>query len=348
MKESRQAQRKDEHLSLATKYYERAHGDHPFDQVRLVHTALPETAVAEINTSTELAPGISLTVPFYLEAMTGGSKRAMQVNRQLARLAARHQLAMATGSVSVALKDPAVRDSFTVVREENPTGVIIANLSASATVDQARSAVRMLDADALELHLNAAQELVMPEGDRSFHWLTNISKLVDALDVPVIVKEVGFGMNKGDVTRLSQAGVQVVNVSGRGGTNFAMIEDRRNHSTDFSLLYGWGQSTPEALLEARAAKSKLGVIASGGITSPLDVVKAGVLGAQACGVAGYFLNILIKEGSNALEQTVTDWTRVITHLLALLGVNDYAGLANAAYVLSPELLNYVSQRGLEL
>lgn len=67
MKESRQAQRKDEHLSLATKYYERAHGDHPFDQVRLVHTALPETAVAEVNTSTELAPGISLTVPFTLK-----------------------------------------------------------------------------------------------------------------------------------------------------------------------------------------------------------------------------------------------------------------------------------------
>ncbi len=344
--ESRQAHRKNEHLSLATKYYQQAHAGHPFDQVRLIHTALPEEAVDEVDISTELAPGLKIPVPFYIEAMTGGSKQAMKVNRQLARLAAKYQLPMASGSVSVALNEPACRDSFRVIREENPTGIVLANISASASEEEARAAIELLNADALELHLNAAQELIMPEGDRSFHWLDNIQHLVQVLDVPVIVKEVGFGMNKTDVSRLANAGVTSINVSGRGGTNFAMIENRRNNQQDFAEIANWGQTTPEALLEAHVAKSDAHIIASGGITSPLDVVKAGVLGASAVGVAGYFLNILIKEGPDALDKVLVDWLGSIPRIITLLGVESFSGLQWAEYVLSPDLQNYAKQRRL--
>lgn len=345
--ESQQAQRKNEHLSLATKYYQQAHVNHPFDQVRLIHTALPEKAVSDIHLTTALAPGLKLTTPFYIEAMTGGSNQAKEINRQLAYLAAKHHLAMATGSVSLALKNPQYRSSFKVVREENPDGLVIANLSAKATISEAQDAVDLLEANAIEIHLNAAQELIMPEGDRAFYWLTNIRNLVNTLNIPVIVKEVGFGMNKEDVARLSKIGVKIINVSGRGGTNFAMIENRRNHQTNFNSMIDWGQTTPEALLEAQAAGKDTIIIASGGITSPLDVIKSGVLGAQACGVAGYFLNVLAQGGVNALDHTINEWKVVTTRLLTLLGVNNYAALRKANYVLGPQLLSYANQRHLK-
>ena len=345
--ESRQSQRKNEHLSLASKYYDAAHANHPFDQVRLIHNALPEKAVADIKTTTELLPGLRMAFPFYLEAMTGGSAQAEQINRQLAHVAAKHRLAMATGSASIALKNPTTRASFSVVRDEDPNGIIIANLSAKATVAEAKKAIELLRADALELHLNAAQELIMPEGDRSFYWLENIRKLTAAVPVPVIVKEVGFGMTKDNIIQLSKAGVKAINISGRGGTNFAMIENRRNHQEDFSMLADWGQTTPEALLEARATRCKTAIIASGGITSPLDVIKAGVLGARSCGVAGYFLNILVKDGVEKLDQVISDWKVAITRLLTLLGVSSYTDLVNVDCLLSPNLLSYISQRKLK-
>lgn len=344
--ESQQAHRKDEHLSLATATYQRAHTHHYFDQVRLIHNALPEMAVKDVDHRVQLATSLQLEWPFYLEAMTGGSNQAAKINRTLASLANKHHLAMATGSLSVALKEPATRPSFTVVREENPAGIVIANLGADTSLDKARDAIGILNADALELHLNAAQELVMPEGDRDFHWLANIAHLVDELDVPVIVKEVGFGMSRSTIVQLQDAGVKLINVSGRGGTNFAMIEDRRNHQLDLTDLADWGQSTPEALLEARKSRGRATIVASGGITSPLDVIKAGVLGAQAVGVAGYFLNILIRDGAAALDQALTDWQTEIPRLLTLLGCRNFTELQQTPFVLMGDLYNYAQQRHL--
>ena len=342
--ESQQAHRKDEHLSLATATYQRAHQHHYFDQVRLIHNALPEMAVKDVDHHVQLADGLQLEWPFYLEAMTGGSNQAAKINRTLAQLASKHHLAMATGSLSVALKEPATRPSFTVVREENPDGIVIANLGADASLENAQTAIDILGANALELHLNAAQELVMPEGDRDFHWLNNIASLVDKLDLPVIVKEVGFGMSRTTIDRLKNVGVQLVNVSGRGGTNFAMIEDRRNHQLDLDDLADWGQTTPESLLEARGNKAT--IIASGGITCPLDVVKAGVLGAQAVGVAGYFLNILIRDGATALDEILTGWRTELPRLLTLLGCRNFRDLQKIPFVLQDDLYSYAKQRHL--
>ncbi len=342
--ESQQAHRKDEHLSLATATYQRAHQHHYFDQVRLIHNALPEMAVKDVDHHVQLADGLQLEWPFYLEAMTGGSNQAAKINRTLAQLASKHHLAMATGSLSVALKEPATRPSFTVVREENPDGIVIANLGADASLENAQTAIDILGANALELHLNAAQELVMPEGDRDFHWLNNIASLVDKLDLPVIVKEVGFGMSRTTIDRLKNVGVQLVNVSGRGGTNFAMIEDRRNHQLDLDDLADWGQTTPESLLEARGNKAT--IIASGGITCPLDVVKAGVLGAQAVGVAGYFLNILIRDGATALDEILTGWRTELPRLLTLLGCRNFRDLQKIPFVLQDDLYSYAQQRHL--
>lgn len=344
--ESQQAHRKNEHLSLAAKLYPQTHQRDYFDEVRLIHNALPECGVGSIDHRVRLTPALTLEWPFYIEAMTGGSRQAEKINQQLARLARKHQLAMATGSLSIALKEPAVASSFTVVRKGNPDGLVFANLSADATLDQAQRAISLLDADVLELHLNAAQELVMPEGERSFNWLANIRQLVQQLPVPVIVKEVGFGMSRENIRQLQEAGCRLINVSGRGGTNFAMIEGKRNRQHDFAPLYDWGQTTPESLLEARAVKPSAAIIASGGVRSPLDVVKAGALGARAVGVAGYFLEVLIRDGEAALDQVITDWQVAITRLLTLLGCRSFSELAAVDFVLQGGLYDYARQRKL--
>lgn len=344
--ESLQAHRKVEHLSLAEKLYSVSHQSHPFDNVRLVPTGLPETIVKDVNLTTKLGP-LSLAVPFYIEAMTGGSQQSTKINRSLARLAAKHHLAMATGSMSIIFKDPAAEASFTCLRKENPHGLIFANLGAGANLKQAQAAVKLINADALEIHLNAAQETVMAEGDRKFKWQANLKEIITNLDVPVIIKEVGFGMSAQTIADLAQLGAQIVNVSGRGGTNFAMIEDRRNHEDDFTDLYDFGLTTPESLLEAQLLTKRPTIIASGGITSPIDVVKALAMRASAVGVAGYFLHELIQNQEAGLDRAIDHWVREIKRLYALLGCQSTADWQRVKTVLSPELVGYLAQRKLQ-
>lgn len=345
--QSLQAHRKVEHLSLAEKLYSASHQNHPFDGVRLVPNGLPEATVAKTDLTTQLGP-LSLAVPFYIEAMTGGSQQSTKINRSLARLAAKHHLAMATGSMSIIFKDPTAKASFTCLREENPDGLIFANLGAGANLNQAQVAVNLIHADALEIHLNATQETVMAEGDREFLWQANLKKIITGLKVPVIIKEVGFGMSAKTIAELAQLGAQIVNLSGRGGTNFAMIEDRRNHEDDFTDLYDFGLTTPESLIEAQLLTKHPTIIASGGITTPIDVVKALAMGASAVGVAGYFLHELIQNKEAGLDQTIDHWVREIKRLYALLGCQTTADWQQVNTVFSPELMSYLEQRRLQI
>lgn len=344
--ESQQAHRKNEHLSIAEKYYQTAHSVNPFEELRIIHQSLPEISIDDVTLSSMLTDSITSETPFYIEAMTGGSQQAKKINRQLAQMAALHQLPMACGSQSIALKDPDAIDSFSVIREENPNGIVIANLSAGASVSQVKEAVNMINANAVELHVNAAQEIIMPEGERSFDWVNQISEIVSHVDIPVIVKEVGFGMSHETIQQLVDVGVKNINVSGRGGTNFAMIENRRNHDLDFSSLASWGQTALESLLESRHFQSQINVIAGGGITSPLDVIKCGVLGAQNVGIAGYFLNILNTDGLDALSTEISNFKLEIKRILLLCGCHDFSELSKCSYVLSSNLKNYVDQRNI--
>lgn len=346
--------RKNEHMLLAEHFYKDDHARPPFHDVRLIHTGIPEMSTSEVDTHVNLGGQLNLKWPFFIEAMTGGGRASKHVNAALARVAANHQLALATGSMSIALTDPGTRSSFEVIREINPDGLVFANLSASASYDQCVKAVKMIDADALELHLNAAQELIMPEGKRQFHWLDNIAQVTSKLSVPVIVKEVGFGMSQKTVELLLDAGVSLINVGGCGGTNFARIENGRADETQqLADLDDWGQTTPESLLEARAAingeirrSDRPQIIAAGGIVSPLDVIKAGAMGASACGVAGYFLRFLTRHGEVDLDNEVQRWQVEIKRVMTLLGCRRFSELQHVGKVYSPQLESYIRQRHL--
>lgn len=143
---------------------------------------------------------------------------------------------MATGSVSAALKDPSVADSYTVVRKVNPNGLILGNMGAGRTSEDAKKIVNLLQADGMQIHLNVPQELVMPEGDHDFHeWQKNIEETIQQLSVPVIVKEVGFGMSKETIQQLQLLGAQAADVSGRGGTSFSQIENARRKNVNWTI-----------------------------------------------------------------------------------------------------------------
>ncbi|WP_461214323.1 type 2 isopentenyl-diphosphate Delta-isomerase [Lacticaseibacillus sp. GG6-2] len=339
MTESLQSHRKDEHLFLAEKFY-KAQAAAGFDQVRLLHDPLPEMTVAEVDVRPQI---LGWQWPFYINAMTGGSKQTGAYNARLGRLAHALHLPIASGSQSVALREPALVDTFLPLRRENPDGFVLANLGGGATWQQAQDAISMLDANALEIHLNAVQEAVMPEGDRDFRWLDHIQDIVAHVDVPVIVKEVGAGMTREAIAQLVAVGVAYIDVGGRGGTNFAQIENARTQAPELLAdLQGFGQSTVESLLEAQGSSAT--ILATGGVRTVWDMLKALRLGASAVGVSGQVLHWLIQDGDAATQAHLEGWQEQLPILMAMLGAKDFAALRKVPVILSAELQNYAHQR----
>lgn len=338
--------RKDQHVHLAEMQYQSV-GQAGFNDVRFVHHSFSDMAVNDVDLTTQLGP-FHLTVPFFINAMTGGSAKTSIINKNLALIAKETNLAMAVGSVSAALKDEAVADSFKVVREVNPDGLVFANLGAHHGIDNAKRAVDLLQADALQIHLNIPQEIVMPEGDRDFSsWQRNIEQIVTELDVPVIVKEVGFGMSQKTINQLINLGVTMIDISGRGGTNFIQIENERRENKEYSYLYDWGQSTTESLLEASLFANQADFIASGGIKNPLDIIKSLRLGASAVGLSGEFLHRSLSQGNEATIQVINAWKQELKGILTLLEVNQLRELKKTEIVLSPNLMNWCQQRNIQ-
>ncbi|MCZ6910247.1 MAG: alpha-hydroxy-acid oxidizing protein, partial [Rickettsia endosymbiont of Ixodes persulcatus] len=190
------------------------------------------------------------------------------------------------------------------------------------------------------------QEVVMPEGDKSFNWIRNIKKIVENFPLPVIVKEVGFGMSHESIEKLKAVGVKYINLGGKGGTNFVQIENFRRPAKDMNYLEDWGLTTVQSLYEAQVVP-ELNYIAAGGITSPLDVVKALYLGANAVGVASAILSYLIDNGREKTEKLLSEWIYGIKAIFVMLGVKNLTELRKSKIVISMELQNYLQQRKLK-
>lgn len=318
-----QSHRKDEHVSLAEKFYQPV-ASAGFTEIQLRPNALPEMGIDDVSLQTKLA-GLPVEVPFFVQAMTGGSPTTAKLNRRLAIIARETGLAMAVGSQSVALKYPELADSFQVVREENPHGLILANLGADASVAAAKKAITMIGANVLQLHINVAQELVMPEGDRNFNYLDQIAAIQASVDVPIIVKAVGAGMSREDALRLQAIGVKYIDIGGKGGTNFVQIENARRPQKDFAFLTDFGLTTVESLQEVSGLD--LSVTATGGIRTPTDVIKSIALGADNVGVAGYFLHQLLHHDDQEIIDLIERWKYQLRCLMVLLGVTKLADLS---------------------
>lgn len=295
--------RKDEHVKYAL---EEEIINNEFDNVYLEHLSLPETSMEEINLSTTFL-GSKVNYPFYINAMTGGSLKTLEINEKLAMIAKHFGLPIVLGSQSAALKDNSLVETYSIVRKVYPNAFVVGNVSANASLEEAKRAIAMIDANALSIHINVVQELVMVEGDRDFtKWSNNIKSIIENINIPVIVKEVGFGMGAKIIEQFNNLNVKYLDVSGKGGTNFARIERKRGNEKNF-LFENVGISTVKSLENAKKFNGE--VYASGGIRNALDIYKALRLGAKAVGLSNYFLkltNLKLEDAINEVNLLIED------------------------------------------
>jgi isopentenyl-diphosphate Delta-isomerase len=339
------AKRKWEHIKYAL--LETETNSHGFSDVSFIHQSLPDIALKDVSLNHHVGE-LSLSSPIFINAMTGGGgSRTTDINGQLAIIAREMGLAMAVGSQMAALKDFNERQSYQIVRKENPFGIIFANLGSEATVDQAKMAVEMIEANALQIHLNVVQEITMPEGDRDFSGaLSRIERIVKCLNIPVIVKEVGFGMSRETVSKLKSIGVSVIDVGGFGGTNFASIENSRRDDT-LSFFNDWGIPTAVSIVEAKSISPSLAIFASGGIKNGLDIIKSIALGADAVGMAGFFLKQILESG---VEETLVKTRKLhddIRYMMLALGAPDINALQTVPLIMSGYTHHWLNERGID-
>ncbi len=316
-----------------------------FKDIYLTHDSLPELGLDDIDTKTQFLDR-DIPFPLMIDAMTGGTSFTEDINHDLSLIAKEHKLPMAVGSQTIALTDDDGKKSFEVVRQMvGDDGVVIANLSGFLTPDDAKYAVDMIGANGLQIHLNPAHELAMDEGDRDFKGIKkNIEAVVKALEVPVIVKEVGFGLSPAVIKELYNLGVRHVDIAGHGGTNFVEVENLRCPSTDMSDLYEWG--TPTALATIQAAELELEdmtIISSGGIKTALDLAKALLIGADMTAISGELLKYLMHGGKEYASDYVASLITKTKMIMLLTGSQNLEELRKQPWTATGrlyELLNH--------
>ena len=322
--------RKDEHIRnyLKTEYV----GDTLFNDVFLEHNSLPDIDFDEVDTSVEFL-GKRVEFPMIINSMTGGTILGEEINEDLSYLAKEFGLPMAVGSQTIALDDKEAEETLKVVRDNlDENNIVIANLGSNAKIEDVRKALDMIYADALAIHLNPAQELFMQEGDRNFKGvLSNIKAINKAFPGKIMVKEVGYGLSKENVKKLFDNGINIIDISGHGGTNFTEIEDMRDNQSDFSEFYSWGIPTAKSIIDARSVSKDITLIGSGGIKTALDLVKAIVLGADITGVSGELLRFLVHgdyEYASMYLESLIYKTKLV---MILLGVKNIEELKKVPY-----------------
>ena len=314
-KVTRTSKRKGDHLRINLEQDVSSGITTGLERYRFRHDALPELSLDEVSTRATFL-GKTLALPLLISSMTGGNEQAGRINQALAESAQQAGIAMGVGSQRAALEDPGSEPSFRV-RDYAPDILLFSNLGAVQVnygygPDHCRRAVEMIEADALVLHLNPLQEALQPEGDTDFSGLLGrIEAICKALPVPVIAKEVGWGISGAVARRLTDAGVRAIDVAGAGGTSWSQVESFRTDDEDRAAtaraFRRWGIPTAEAIQDVRAELPDIALIASGGLRSGLDLAKCMALGADLCGMAGPFLHAAAE--SLAAVQRLIERTR---------------------------------------
>ncbi len=313
---SETATRKRSHIDTALRRDVGSHVGTGFDDVFLVHMALPEIDREDVDVSTELF-GHRLSAPILIESMTGGTPIAAKINAALGKIAEELQVPMGVGSQRAAIDDPRLAYTFQAARENAPSVPIFANMGCPQIIredgiDRARAAVEMIRADGLFVHLNAVQEAVQPEGQTHFKGaLGRIRELASALSVPVVVKETGAGISQEVAISIEQAGAKGIDIAGLGGTSWAAVEYHRakekNRSRETRLgtsFWDWGIPTAASIVEV-ARSTRVRTFASGGVRNGLHAAKAIALGAHYAGFALPLLKSVSKSGKAAKEELST-------------------------------------------
>jgi len=340
--------RKEDHLDLcATDAVAFRDRTTLFENVRLVHQSLPEVHADELDTSLHLL-GKRLRAPIVIASMTGGTERAAQINRELAAIAEARGYAFGLGSQRAMVRKPETAWTYRI-REVAPTTLVFGNVGAVQARDwESAQIAQMLGdigADALCVHMNPAQELVQPGGDRDFRGcLDTFARLVRELPVPVIAKETGNGVSGELAKKLYARGVRHVDVSGAGGTSWVGVETLRAEGAAKALgevLWDWG--IPTAASVGLVAREGLTVIATGGMKTGLDIAKAIALGATAGGIARPCLQALTNGGRAGAEEFLDGVEQTLRAVMVLVGAKDLAALRTAPKLVTGELAQWLAQ-----
>lgn len=322
--------RKDDHIKYALKYQSPYNS---FDDIELIHSSLPKYNVNDIDLSTHFA-GQSFEFPFYINAMTGGSEKGKAVNHKLAQVAQATGIVMVTGSYSAALKND--EDDSYPTTDLYPDLKLATNIGLDKPVPAAESTVKAMNPIFLQVHVNVMQELLMPEGEREFHmWRSHLKEYVDNIQCPLILKEVGFGMDLQSIKDAYDIGITTVDISGRGGTSFAYIENQRGR--DRSYLNTWGQTTAQSLINAQSMMDKMDILASGGIRHPLDMVKCLVLGAKAVGLSRIVLELVERYPVDDVIAILNSWKEDLRMIMCALNCKKITDLRQVNYILYGQL-----------
>lgn len=299
------------------------------ERYRFVHNALPELSLASIDLATEFL-GKRLRTPLLISSMTGGTAEAQRINLHLAEAAQAAGIAMGLGSLRAALEAPHLADTFRI-RHLAPDILLLANLGAAQlntgfSPDDCQRAVDLAEADALILHLNPLQEALQADGDTDWRGvLDQIEKVCQRIQVPVVAKEVGWGISAQVARQLVGVGVAVIDVAGAGGTSWSQVEMHRAPTERLrrtcAQFANWGIPTAEALVEIRAALPDIPLIASGGLRSSMDLAKSLALGADLGGLAGPFLKAA-NVSAQAVADVVDEIAGVLRTIMFSLGIPD--------------------------
>ncbi|MBK5251513.1 MAG: type 2 isopentenyl-diphosphate Delta-isomerase [Peptostreptococcaceae bacterium] len=313
-----------------------------FDDIVLENNSIPELNFAEIDTSCVFL-NKKTDYPIMINAITGGFVGALEINKNLASLAKEFNLPIAVGSQSLGIKGYG-QETYRIVRDIMENGTVISNVSANTSPEMVRTAIDMINADAVQLHLNAAQEMCMSEGDRNFKGtLENIKNIEKSISVPVIIKEVGFGLSGKAANQLFEIGIRYIDIGGKGGTNFIEIEDMRNNDTDFSDLYDWGLPTPMSLIQCVKASPEMNIISSGGIFKAEDAVKSLCLGGKMAAISGVLLRELLLNGYVASEKFLDGFLHKIQIIMLLTGCKTISELKNVNAYIKGDLRDLIHQ-----
>ncbi len=334
--------RKHEHLEICRKYDVEHHITTGFEDINLVHRALPEVDLDNIDTSINLL-GKDIDLPLVISAITGGHPDSKQINKNLAIATRESNIAMGLGSQRAGITNPELEDTFTVVRDEAPDTFIIGNIGAPQ-VEYAKDAVSMIDADALAIHLNPLQEAIQPEGDvNAIGFIDNIEEICSEIDVPIIAKETGAGISSIDAKKLENIGVDAFDIEGVGGTSWAAVETYRNEDPSLGhLFWDWGIPTAVSTIDV-LENTNLPVISSGGIRNGLEAVKALALGSNAVAMALPFLKYSYL-GHNYVEDKINQFKKELKIAMFLVGASNIEELKQKKLIITgktKEILNEI-------
>ncbi len=311
--------RKRDHIRIALDSRSQTEGQSGLDSVDLVHEALPDLNLKEVDLSTSFvfkSEALPLSSPIFISSMTAGHEKGREINEALARLSDRRQILMGVGSQRRELDDSNAAQEWKQVRAQAPKALLLGNIGIAqlikTPIDKIHRLIESVEAKAVFVHLNSLQEALQPEGTTEFkNGLSAIENLVKLSKVPVIVKEVGCGFSVETLMRLQETGLFAVDVSGKGGTHWGRVEGYRSEDTEIlhkvaQTFSNWGVSTVQSVLNTQEAKLSCEVWASGGVRNGLDVAKLCALGAQKVGVAKPFLEAALQ-GDQALEDLLNQF-----------------------------------------